>query len=1449
MYELSATIQKEVVKKKRSPARFIAVQAGAPLSTTLYWASSNTTWNGQAYDGIIVSTSKRSGGTINIGENIPSQQSFSFTIADVDGYYSSQPAATFLGRTITLYETFTGINEAVSFAFNIRKVSATKRGELTFECTDLFTIQNYPDIPRLKITEDLFPHADQSLYGTNVPVWYGDKKAPIILIDKGDPDTVAPAWFLIGAGNISVTSALQRERLLTSGATHDYITSAWSSTSGTLTLLKIINPEQIYSSDGSITEFIVHGTRTDIPLSYLAATSGYYSPANIFLDMYTNPYYGLARSSGELDTAYFTSAAIAMEHGGTTPIRFNCRLTSEMDFKSLFSNLLFSCHSWITVNDQIRLFHNPNTSATSAFDETNIIQTNNGDQSFSLQTRDMSRVFNSVSVEYEDKNTWSSEITANPGPSIVTRKFSVTSGGAATSALGIQDQGIIHSYFIGDSQVADRAGYLHIEELSNAVQEVSFTTHLPGKAISVLDLVPVSWSKYGLDNQLVRVTGIENDEHSYTITGYTSVVKTVPNGSLVTLNTNAKPRPGSVSITSSFGSFSQITWAWNMLSDFSISRYHFQVSSAASFATQFIDATTYGNQFTFVGTVGKNYYFRIKAVDVFSQESSSWTSSGPVYAAEVSASDLSVAYIKETYIDMGAVASPYIAAGNAWIQGTLKVGSGDGPSSAGAIQSYNYNGTDTGWQIAHDGTINIFGNPNITNNSYTFKSRGINVNGDMLFLGNVTGETSGDTKVLGWWPGDSTAGADLSTLSQALDGSSLVMDLYSATDGSIQATSTRIPCKPSTDYRVSVKLRNGSGGGTIGTYIRLYGITTSGDSTKYGIAPGAATYVEAADWSLTSPSSPDWENRAVNSTGIEEATTFTTPANATYFSVVIYNWNTGTDTLEHLYVDYCIVEDLSLATSFDSIVGSTKPEDNATVGAIWGSNITGQPSAIYNIFYQSSAPTAEQTGDYWIDSDDNKIYRWVGSWVLIQDADIAAALSSAATAQATADGKIVTFFQTSAPTALGSGDLWFDTDDNYKPYRWSGSAWQAAPYDVADWTKVFGTGKPDDYATVGASAGTNLFDSGGSTISYLTSTQITATSISSPKIVGNSGRFYGVITVGPTISTSQGITISSAGIWHGSTYNHSNSKFGVSSAGDAYFKGDITGAAGTFLGNINSVGTSGYITVEPNSGANLFTVYGKINGAYRELFGVVEDVTSSFAARVNFQGAQKYGILALSGQDGWAAYCIGTSANTGGVKGLSTKSGSIGVIGNAILWDFYAQGTGTYGPFTGSHEVTFETSSSNSSADFGKIYSSTGNAKKRYIDGTSSLYLGTTFISVRKTTTSCDNSIFGVLTNIHDYLPKDHWYELSSGEKFGIVNALGEGRIIVTNINGEINSGDLITSSNIPGYGQKQDDDLVRSYTVGKATEDVDWDSITDTITYNGTDYKYYLIACVYMCG
>lgn len=83
-------------------------------------------------------------------------------------------------------------------------------------------------------------------------------------------------------------------------------------------------------------------------------------------------------------------------------------------------------------------------------------------------------------------------------------------------------------------------------------------------------------------------------------------------------------------------------------------------------------------------------------------------------------------------------------------------------------------------------------------------------------------------------------------------------------------------------------------------------------------------------------------------------------------------------------------------------------------------------------------------GVLWQGTAGNSNSVYTPGWIDVQDQTIATAILNAAGAQATADGKIRTFAQTSAPAMTNGsniGDLWMDTDDNNKIYRWSGTAW------------------------------------------------------------------------------------------------------------------------------------------------------------------------------------------------------------------------------------------------------------------------------------------------------------------------------------------------------------------------------------------------------------------------
>ena len=93
-----------------------------------------------------------------------------------------------------------------------------------------------------------------------------------------------------------------------------------------------------------------------------------------------------------------------------------------------------------------------------------------------------------------------------------------------------------------------------------------------------------------------------------------------------------------------------------------------------------------------------------------------------------------------------------------------------------------------------------------------------------------------------------------------------------------------------------------------------------------------------------------------------------------------------------------------------------------------------------------------------------------------------------------------------------------------------------------------------------------------------------------------------------------------------------------------------------------------------------------------------------------------------------------------------------------------------------------------------------------------------------------DKSCFGVLSGSED--PDSREYAQGSfvsicdktkGDSRFYVNSVGEGAIWVSNKNGNLESGDYITTSSVPGYGQKQDSEFLANYTVAKITMDCDF--------------------------
>ncbi len=102
------------------------------------------------------------------------------------------------------------------------------------------------------------------------------------------------------------------------------------------------------------------------------------------------------------------------------------------------------------------------------------------------------------------------------------------------------------------------------------------------------------------------------------------------------------------------------------------------------------------------------------------------------------------------------------------------------------------------------------------------------------------------------------------------------------------------------------------------------------------------------------------------------------------------------------------------------------------------------PASNRTIVDNNPATTGYFAGDMCIKpAEGNKLYRFDGlAWVLYQDQSIPVLSSAVENMMLALSGGSTIFHQYDAPQAgIGKGDLWYDTNDNNKCYRYDGGAW------------------------------------------------------------------------------------------------------------------------------------------------------------------------------------------------------------------------------------------------------------------------------------------------------------------------------------------------------------------------------------------------------------------------
>lgn len=240
-------------------------------------------------------------------------------------------------------------------------------------------------------------------------------------------------------------------------------------------------------------------------------------------------------------------------------------------------------------------------------------------------------------------------------------------------------------------------------------------------------------------------------------------------------------------------------------------------------------------------------------------------------------------------------------------------------------------------------------------------------------------------------------------------------------------------------------------------------------------------------------------------------------------------------------------------------------------------------------------------------------------------------------------------------------------------------------------------------------------------------------------------------------------------------------------------------------------------------------------------------------AQLEVRGNQQAG--STSAHAGRFKIMVGSTIRSSAICGVDALNG----IGG--YYCFYAE-TGTYGPFTGSHDCLVDKTEVIEEGDIvvdvaliykkdinNTLFSVTKSTQPNQFGigvliGTSDLgesdppavFLDMVNTQIVDTKYDPEGNF---LYNVYEPTVIPEFTEISGNYNYGIMNALGEGQVNVCGENGNISKGDLIVTSSIPGKGMKQSDDIVRSYTVAKARESVTFSSPTEVKQ----------IACIYISG
>ena len=383
-------------------------------------------------------------------------------------------------------------------------------------------------------------------------------------------------------------------------------------------------------------------------------------------------------------------------------------------------------------------------------------------------------------------------------------------------------------------------------------------------------------------------------------------------------------------------------------------------------------------------------------------------------------------------------------------------------------------------------------------------------------------------------------------------------------------------------------------------------------------------------------------------------------------------------------------------------------------------------------------------------------------------------------------------------------------------------------------------------------SGTSRFDGG----VVIKGTALTAEGNADDLVIGNGSGTYGMTIYSGTSSVgsiyfSDGS--SSTAQYEGYIeYNHSNNYLMLGANHANVMKLDSSGnvsiGAGTWSGTaaplmIAKTASPTYLGLQmPNADGNSVGVQFRSDGDKDAFVGMIKDGSNYFLKLAINEGTltdtmRGLAIGSASAGNSTNPIGIGYQGSLGNAKVTiqewaepllslnRTNQAGDGQDNGPMVWFYggsgYQQGsislsgsTISYNAFTGSHYATTA-----ESIDLGMLVSMTGTNSQLHNNANSEILYG-----VVKSTTPNDSKLLGTYIMLLDP------HKDASVDNPHLIASVGNGPMWIADKGANIAVGDYLISSDIIGHAMKDDGTYAVSYIIGRATENIDWSIVTDTV-------------------